>query len=452
MELREILDQIPDYKEFMTVAELNASSKKLANEFSNVDLKEIGKSKEGHTIYCLKIGEGEKNALLYAFPHPNEPIGSMSQEFLSYFLAEHPDFTKDTSYTWYLIKAIDIDGAILNEGWFKGDFNPLKYAKNYYRPATFEQVDWAFPVKYKKLSFNSPLPETRALMEILNEIKPKFLYSFHNSSFGGVYFYISREIGNLYADLTNLVTGENLPIHLGEPEISNMKKLHDGFFQCCGVQEIYDSLEVEGIENPQQVIKYGTSSFDYYKNIAGEDSFSMTCEIPYFYDKNIGDPSPTDIERKELRLESLEYIRSMYKHSKKVFRSIRKYCRKNTRIYTVVKDYLWRRGSTLNLQIHEANTSPYYHGKATVAQAFDLNVSKRWYDLLYTSMITRLCDEAIMNHPENKDELTIFKKNFENWIEQKLNEILSKTKFEVIPLQKLVRIQVGSVFIALKHL
>ncbi|MFW9818613.1 MAG: M14 family zinc carboxypeptidase [Candidatus Thorarchaeota archaeon] len=124
MDLKEILDQIPDYKEFMTIAELNASSKNLVREFENVELIEIGKSQEDRSIYCLKIGEGEKNALLYAFPHPNEPIGSMSLDFLSWFLAKNPNFMKESSYTWYIIKAIDIDGAILNEGWFKGNFNP----------------------------------------------------------------------------------------------------------------------------------------------------------------------------------------------------------------------------------------------------------------------------------------------------------------------------------------
>jgi len=452
MNLIEILNQIPNYKEFMTVTELDNSSKKLAKDFDQVDLREVGKSQEGRIIYCLKIGEGKENALLFAFPHPNEPIGSMSLEFLSRFLAENPEITKETGYTWYLIKAIDIDGAVLNEGWFKGEFNPIKYAKNYYRPATFEQVEWTFPVKYKKLSFDSPLPETRVLMELISKLKPRFMYSLHNSSFGGVYFLISHEIGNLQTDLVNFVTRENLPLHLGEPELSSMNKFHDGFFQSTGVQEIYDSLEAEGIENPQQVIKMGTSSFDYLKNIVDEEYFSLTCEIPYFYDRSIGNASLTHYKRRDLRLESLEYIKNIYKHSKKIFRSIRKYCNKNTRIYTVVENYLWRRGSLLNLQIHEAKTSSYYDGKATVAQAFDLNVSKRWYDLLYISMITRLCNEAISNHPEIEVEITKVKSDFEKWVEQKINDLLSGTKFKVIPIQKLVRVQIGSAFITLKNL
>ncbi len=262
MDLQEILNQIPNYKEFMTVAELDDSSKKLAQSFDHVDLKEIGKSKEGRTLNCLKIGEGKENVLLFAFPHPNEPMGSMSLEFLSQFLAKNPEFTKKTGYTWYLIKAIDIDGAILNEGWFKGKFTPLKYAKNYYRPAPYEQVEWSFPINYKKLKFDSPAPETQALIHLIQKIKPKFLYSLHNSGFGGVYFYISYGIGNLYDDLVNFVKREHLPLHLGEPEAPYIRKLHDGIFQMFGVQGQYDYLESNDIENPQEFIKNGTSSYD----------------------------------------------------------------------------------------------------------------------------------------------------------------------------------------------
>ena len=45
MELEKILGQVPNYKEFMTIAELNESSKKLTQSFELVDLKEIGKSR-----------------------------------------------------------------------------------------------------------------------------------------------------------------------------------------------------------------------------------------------------------------------------------------------------------------------------------------------------------------------------------------------------------------------
>lgn len=452
MELQEILDRIPNYKEFMTIAELDGSSKKLAQSFDHVELKEIGKSRGGRTIYCLQIGEGKENALLFAFPHPNEPIGSMSLEFLSQFLAKNPEFTKKTSYTWYLIKAIDIDGAILNEGWFKGDFNPLKYAKNYYRPAPFEQVEWSFPIKYKKLKFETPPPETQALMYLIQKLKPKFMYSLHNSGFGGVYFYVSRGIGNLFDNLVNFVNREHLPLHLGEPEAPYIKKLHDGIFQMLGVQKQYDYVETKGIENPQEFITSGTSSYDYLKRIASEESFTLICEMPYFYQNSIEDTTLTEFERRDLRMQSLEYKKNISIHAKKIFRHIKKYCDKSSRIYTAVEGYIRITRPSLELEIGVTKTSSMYEGKATISQAFDLNISSIYYILLTISMIVRLCEEAISIHPEKEIEIRKIKNDLEKWIEQKIKELLSDTKFEVIPIQKLVRVQIGSAFITLENL
>jgi len=452
MELQEILNQIPNYKEFMTIAELDDSSKKLAQSFNHVELMEIGKSRGGRTIYCIKIGEGKENALLFAFPHPNEPIGSMSLEFLSQFLSKNPEFTKKTGYTWYLIKAIDIDGAILNEGWFKGEFTPIRYARNYYRPASFEQVEWSFPIIYKKLKFETPPPETQALMHLIQKVKPKFMYSLHNSGFGGVYFYISRGIGNLFGNLVNFVKKEHLPLHLGEPEAPYIKKLHDGIFQMFGIQKQYDYVESKGIENPQEFITCGTSSYDYLKSIASEENFTLVCEMPYFYHNSIGDTSLTEFERRDLRLQSLEYKKNISIHSKKIFRHIRKFCDKSTRMYTAVEGYIKITRPGLELEINVTKLSSMYEGKATVSQAFDLNVSSRYYSLLIISMIVRLCKEAISIHPEKEIEITQIKNDLEKWIEQKINELLSGIKFEVIPIQKLVRVQIGSALITLENL
>ena len=72
------------------------------------------------------------------------------------------------------------------KGGFKGPYTPLNYALNFYRPAGFQQVEWTFPIKYKTLDNNDPIPETKALMKIIEEEKPIFIYSLHNAGFGGV--------------------------------------------------------------------------------------------------------------------------------------------------------------------------------------------------------------------------------------------------------------------------
>jgi len=290
-------------------------------------------------------------------------------------------------------------------------------------------------------------------MNLINELKPKFMYSLHNSlGFGGVYFYVTRGVGNLFSDLIEFVKKEELPLHLGEPELPFRKVLHNAIFQNSGIQEMYDFLETKGIENPQEVIKNGTSSWDYLKSIASGGNFTLLCEIPYFYHNSIEDTSLTEFERRDLLIQSLEYKKNVYKHARRIFNHIKNFCDKSTLIYRAVEDYVRRTRTFLDGSIIDAKTSSLYEGRATVAQAFDSNFSSKYYCLTDISMISRLCEEAMSNHPENEVELDKIKNGLDQWIEQKINELFRDIKYEIIPIQKLVRIQIGSAFITLRNL
>ena len=87
--IKEVIKNVPDYEFFKTVDELNESSRKLAERFPDlVKFYQIGESMAGDPIYCLKIGNGSKAVLMYGFPHPNEPIGSMMLEYLPGFVTK----------------------------------------------------------------------------------------------------------------------------------------------------------------------------------------------------------------------------------------------------------------------------------------------------------------------------------------------------------------------------
>ncbi len=99
-----IMDDVPDYKDFLTVDELKENTRQLAERFPDVvELLPIGKSRRGDSIEAIKIGDGPKKALLFAMPHPNEPIGSMMLEFLSKRLAEDQEIREACGYTWYFV-------------------------------------------------------------------------------------------------------------------------------------------------------------------------------------------------------------------------------------------------------------------------------------------------------------------------------------------------------------
>lgn len=80
-----IINRIPDYKEFLTIKELYDSSKKLAREHNDIaELIEVGPSRIDIPVEALIIHGGEdKRILAFAFPHPNEPIGSLTLEALT---------------------------------------------------------------------------------------------------------------------------------------------------------------------------------------------------------------------------------------------------------------------------------------------------------------------------------------------------------------------------------
>ena len=104
-----LLREVSAYKAFYTVDELNASSDRLAREHPDrVKILDIGKSRKREKIKALRIGKGKKTALLFAFPHPNEPIGSMTLEYLSQRLAKDNSLDK-LEIIWEQILTILLD-------------------------------------------------------------------------------------------------------------------------------------------------------------------------------------------------------------------------------------------------------------------------------------------------------------------------------------------------------
>jgi len=430
------LDGVPDYKAFCTVDELNASSEKLAREYPDrAKISVIGKSRKGRQINALRIGKGRKTALLFGFPHPNEPIGSMTLEYLSWRLAEDEALDK-LDFTWYIVKCIDTDGAKLNEGWFKGPFTPLNYALNRYRPPSYQQIEWTFPIKYKTLVWNRPIPETKALMRIIDDAKPQFMYSLHNSSFGGVYFYVSASCKPLYSKFQGLVEKEKLPLHLGEPETPYMKTLARAIFKMPTSVETYEFLKKYTKKDPAEIINYGTSSDDYAGRVAG--SFTLVCEMPYYYDPRIGDTTDSDVKRREavlyrikLEEERHEFMKEKYS---KVRASLKGYKDKKPFIDTI-EDSLKRFPDTIIAQKHWAETDAKLKRKATVAEKFDSHVLSRFSGLLYLGLLYQCVKDT---HNENVE------KEVSQHIRE-CNETLEKQlSYKVIPIRSLVRVQLGS--------
>jgi len=439
-----IIEEVPAYKSFYTVDELKSNSEKLASKHPyKVKIFEIGKSRKGEKIEALRIGNGKKTALLFGFPHPNEPIGSMTLEYLAQRLTEKGPLDK-LDFTWYIVKCIDPDGARLNEGWFKGPFTPIHYALNFYRPPGYQQVEWNFPIKYKTLCWDKPIPETKALMKIINDIEPSFMYSLHNSGFGGVYFYVSDPCKPLYRKLHNLVKKENLPLHLGEPETPFMKERSKAIFNLPPASETYDFLKKHTKKDPAKIINHGTSSDDYARRVA--KTFTLVCEMPYYFDERITDTSKSDVARKDAVLyglklaeERFNFVRQKYSQVKS---RLKNYPEKRPFV-DEIEEYLKRFPDTIASRKHWARTDRKLKRMATIAEKFDSYVISRFYGLLSFGMLYR----CVKDTKNEKIEKEVLKKTIE-WNK----ELEKQLNYRVIPIQSLVRVQLGSALFAAEYI
>ncbi|MEM2126838.1 MAG: M14 family zinc carboxypeptidase [Candidatus Bathyarchaeia archaeon] len=445
----DVIKGVPDYREFLLVDELNESSTALAEEHPEiVDLFELGFSRKGEPIKALRVGDGRLKAVLIGFPHPNEPIGSLTVEYLSRRLAEDDELRRELGFTWYFIKAADIDGARLNEGWFKGEYDNIRHMLNFYRTPGYRQVEWTFPVEYKTLRWSTPSPETRAVMNLIDSTKPDLVYSLHNSAFGGVYFYVSEPCPSLYPRLQGLAALEGLPLHLGEPEAPYMRRLDDAVFQLPPMSEIYDFYERHGTEDPASIINHGTSAMEYAKGVSG--AFTIICELPYIYDEKIFDTRPTDMGRREAVLRGIELSMEVFKRVERSWRAVEGDLDSSSPFYEVVLEYLKRHERQMEAKRRWAERDPSLDRPATVSELFNNITITRYYSMRTIGQLIRLIDDSLRKCA--KDGLRSERSFLMEELHRMNSDLERESRYRVIPLKKLVRVQVGAALEAMEYL
>jgi hypothetical protein len=439
VDLKAIAADIPDYQVFLTIDELNASSHALVEAFPDLaSIRVVGNTRRGDPIELLTIKGGEKQAFVFGGPHPNEPIGTMAIEYLSKKLCEDATLRQELGYTWHFIKSIDSDGMRLNEGWFKGPFTPTNYARHYYRPEPAAQVEWTFPIDYKNLHFHAPLPETEALMKVIDEVKPTLLYSLHNAGFGGVYYYVGRECAPLYPVFSEIPEWFNLTLDLGEPEVSYARVFAPAVFEWLSVEENYDHLESVGIEDPSQVISSGGSSVGYAKPY---NSFGLIVELPYYDEPRVNDQTLTDEVRRDALIEQLDVADAFGNWMAERLEKAQPHLKLNTAVRSATETFVrlgvgWRDAERKYVMSNDETLR-----KATVAELFSIQLSGHFYHILILGMCVRIFKEEVA---AGNDDPVILELAAETsaWLEAVGAEFEAQLEYRALPIRSLVGVQV----------
>ena len=441
----DIINRIPDYKEFLTIKELYDSSRKLAREHNDiVELIEVGPSRADIPVEALTIyGGEEKRVLAFAFPHPNEPIGSLTLEALSWILVVNREYIRRLNTTWIMVKVADIFGTKLNEGWFKGEFDIRKYVLNYYRPPPYKQVEWTFPIEYKTLKWNNPVLETKALMKLIDEWKPTHIYSLHNAGFMGTYYYVTRKPSKEVLDILKEIPGKlGVPIHKGEPETPYMKKIDEAVFLMPSTIEAYDWLEKYLGKDPATILKHGGSSYDYAKRVNPE-VFELVCEVPYIYDDRLDNDTQIGIPRREILRLAMNRSKKILHEVKELFNKLEPHASPDNPFYEAIRSFIEYSEHHIKAEEKWIEQEPSLDESATVAQAFNAYLNTYWGPLLRYGLLYRAIDYEYKRNPLNtlKELRRVSLVKIDDYM-----EIFNKlAKYYIVPIRNLVQIQTSAI-------
>jgi hypothetical protein len=363
----ELLRAVPDYRRFLTVDELEASTDRLlARRTGVVDSWPAGESAAGHPLRCIEVAGGPRRALLLGLVHGEEPVGTLLIEFLLPRLLE-TDLGRRLGFSWAIVKVMDPDAARLNEAWFAAPFDLADFVLNVYRSAYAEQPVWSFPVKCGRYEFAAPPPETKAVMSIIDRAPLDLCMSLHNNSFSGGYFYLSRPDDALCAGLAAVRTAAGIPAHCGEPEVPYLESLGDGIFRTIQVQDEYDYLERFG-GRPEAELAAGCNSDEYAVRTWG--CLALLAETPNFTCPQVADTSPAGMTRAEAKLRGLDLEEAHCAWLRERWAGVGAGLRQ-TPWLRAVAGYLDDCAALLPAERRQAETTAEFAVEATVAQVFD---------------------------------------------------------------------------------
>jgi hypothetical protein len=293
--LDDVLDRaraVPPISDFPTVDALLDWFAALADDHpALVRRRRVGTSRLGEPIEMFSVGDGPRPHLLFAGVHPNEPIGFRTLQHLAAELVADPELRATTDATWHLVPCIDPDGTRLNEGWFGDPSDRAAYARGFYRPAPTEQVEWTFPFAYKDAYFDDVIPETQALMRLIDELRPELMVSLHNAELGGVYYYLSEDLPEAVRPLHAVPAALGLPLDSGEPESPALRRLAPAVYLAGSSRDEYDYLESLGLDAAAMVGGEGSAAY-----ARRHGTVTLIAELPYWSHPSADDRSETSAD------------------------------------------------------------------------------------------------------------------------------------------------------------
>jgi hypothetical protein len=236
-----------------------------------------GESRAGRPLWLLSVGHGRRNVLVVAGPHPDEQAGGGTALWLAEHAVRYRRRVAEADLTWHFLLCLDPDGTVLNETGPAGPRPPAVHYRHAYRPAAAEQPEWSG-------SFRVPgdeLPETMALLAVIDELRPVLQCSLHGTDVGGSWVQLTRDIPGLAEPFGKCAAELEIPLQTGTYDAIYWPGAGPGVFVMppAGAQERFAS-EPENAKGStwSRPHRYGGST--------------ALFEVPMWASRRVSDPAP----------------------------------------------------------------------------------------------------------------------------------------------------------------
>ncbi|WBB59158.1 M14 family zinc carboxypeptidase [Streptomyces sp. WMMC500] len=202
---------------------------------SRCRLRQIGESRAGEPLWLLSVGHGSRNVLVVSGAHPNEPAGGAAVAELAYravravgagrAVRTGRDRRQDRDVAWHFLLCLDPDGARRTEPWTRHPGTLERQLRHFYRPAADQQPEWL-----PGPGGAAPLPETRALLTVLDELRPALQFSLHANDAGGAWVQLTHDLPGAPAALSEAAAGLAVPVAAAPVDTLHMPGAGPGVF------------------------------------------------------------------------------------------------------------------------------------------------------------------------------------------------------------------------------
>ncbi|MBY8340718.1 3-hydroxyacyl-CoA dehydrogenase [Streptomyces spinosirectus] len=259
---------------YPTVTQLVACAQSLAGTRPGLcTLRQVGVSRAGRPLHLLSVGRARRAVLVVAGAHANEPTGACTVLSLAERVLAERELRAETS--WHFLLCADPDGASLHVT--PAPRSLYEYHLGFFRPSAEEQPEWSPSVLPPHLL----PPETRALTEVIDELRPYLQVTLHGTDLGGSWVQLTEDIPGLAEPFAKSAAQLHIPVETGASDAAGWSASGPGVhvMPSVGAGAAYPSMP----DDARNSTWYATHRYG---------GLTAVVEVPMWASDLVDDPAP----------------------------------------------------------------------------------------------------------------------------------------------------------------